>query len=333
MSVLMPLGLHAQVLPSFGDSRTGTTGMQFLKVAPDAEGTAMAGSYVAVADGINSLYWNPAGITQLKDSRWGVLASHAQYFAGVDLNYAGVTYSQNEIRYWGLSVLSMVTPEMPVTTVFDPDGTGETFQGVGLVIAGTYAQVLTDNFSFGITGKYAMEGMAGVATRTGMFDLGFRYDLNLAHTRFAATISNFGFNVEPDGEVTLLTLNGSREVDNFEEVAVPAIFRLGVAIDPIHTEETVWTLSGQLNHPTDNNETVSLGTEVMLRNLIMLRAGYEFGADEGGFPAIGAGVKLRRRFGSLGINYSYNNRRHLGGVHRVGAQILLRNKNQDTPAE
>ena len=37
---------QAQILPTFGNSRTGGSGMQFLKIAPDARSSAMSGAVV-----------------------------------------------------------------------------------------------------------------------------------------------------------------------------------------------------------------------------------------------------------------------------------------------
>jgi hypothetical protein len=42
------LASHGQLLPSYGDSRTATTGWQFLKVVPDARSAGMGESFLAV---------------------------------------------------------------------------------------------------------------------------------------------------------------------------------------------------------------------------------------------------------------------------------------------
>ena len=57
---LAALPVQAQVLPSFGQERTGGSGLQFLKVPVDARGAALSGTMAAVADDASALYWNPA---------------------------------------------------------------------------------------------------------------------------------------------------------------------------------------------------------------------------------------------------------------------------------
>ncbi|MBK8345545.1 MAG: hypothetical protein IPL12_21030 [Bacteroidetes bacterium] len=61
---------QAQILPAYGDSRTATTGRQFLKIAPDGRSAAMSESFLAVVDDVSSLYWNPAGLTQLDTNKF-----------------------------------------------------------------------------------------------------------------------------------------------------------------------------------------------------------------------------------------------------------------------
>ena len=43
----------------------GTTSMQFLKVMPHAQAVSMAGAYVTLAHGSESVFWNPAGLVNI----------------------------------------------------------------------------------------------------------------------------------------------------------------------------------------------------------------------------------------------------------------------------
>ena len=42
--------------------KVGTVGFQFLEIGAGARGTAMGEAMVGAAEGIESLYWNPAGL-------------------------------------------------------------------------------------------------------------------------------------------------------------------------------------------------------------------------------------------------------------------------------
>jgi long-subunit fatty acid transport protein len=316
---------QAQILPSFGDSRTGGTGMQFLKIGPDARASAMGGAYVAIANDVAALYWNPAGITGVDTGKVNVQLSHTRYFGDISANYAGAVMKVGKLSYFGLNIMAMNYGQMEETTEFEPKGTGRTFTPVNYSIGATYAKILTNSFSFGVTGKFAQEGFAGVNVYNAMFDLGLKYDVGVKNTRFGVNFSNFGFNVQPTGEVSILKFDGTHTVNSFSDVSVPAIFRLGVAFDPIHTDKNILTLAGQLNHPTDNNETYSLGAEYSYLKVGYLRTGYEFDSDERYVaPSFGAGLKLFRNFGGFTIDYGFIAKSRLGNIQRITLGINIR---------
>ena len=297
--------------------------MQFLKIGPDARAAGMAGTSTAVVNDVSGLYWNPAGITGLDTVHTAFMAAHTLYFADVNLSWAGAVFRKKQ-SYFGISLSSLNSGDMKVTTETQPFGTGQTFRVVNQTLGFTYARKLTEQFAFGATARYAREAIADVVVNNAVFDLGFQYDIGLANTRFAVSVSNFGLNVKPSGKVQVLEVNGSSTATNFEKVSVPAIFRIGFAWDPIKTAENQLTVTTQLNHPTDNNETLGLAGEYIWNKVLFARAGYELGQDESGIPAFGAGVQLTRHFGLLRFDYGYNNKERLGNVHRFTVSCALR---------
>ncbi|MGB9595223.1 MAG: hypothetical protein ACPL7B_02980, partial [Candidatus Poribacteria bacterium] len=46
-------------------SNAETTMSSFLNIDADARGTAMGGAYGAITSGVNSVYWNPAGLSNI----------------------------------------------------------------------------------------------------------------------------------------------------------------------------------------------------------------------------------------------------------------------------
>ena len=205
---------------------------------------------------------------------------------------------------------------MDVTTEFEPFGTGQAFSANDIAVGLSLGRILTDNFRFGITGKYIRESFAEVYNDNAVVDFGFQYEVGKANTRFAVGVSNFGFNTEPSGTIIVPTLSGFDTVQTFERVSVPAIFRIGIAWDPVHSIEHHLSITGQLNHPTDNNETYNIGAEYSWKKTLFCRTGYEFGQDETGLPDFGFGIRFRRNFGMLQIDYGFQNKSRLGTVNR-----------------
>jgi hypothetical protein len=315
----------AQILPTFGNSRTGGSGMQFLKISPDARGIALGGAAVAVANDVSAMYWNPAGITAVDTGKVNIQVSHTRYFGDISSSYGGAVIKAGPLSYVGIQVFSMNYGTMDETTEFQSSGTGRTFSVANYLIGLTYAKVLTNSFTFGMNAKYAREGFAGVNVNNVLFDLGLAYNVGIKHTRFGINFSNFGFNVSPKGNATILKFNGDNDIENFTNVTVPGIFRLGVAFDPIHTQNHVLTAIGQLNHPTDNNETYSLGAEYCYLKVLYARAGYEFMSDEKYVaPSAGLGLKILRSFGGFSIDYGFLAKNSLGNNHRISLGITIR---------
>jgi hypothetical protein len=318
-------GAFAQLFPSFGNSRTGSSGMQFLKIGPDARSLSLAGAGVATANDVSATYWNPAAITEGDTARLKVHFAHTRYFGDISGNFSGAVFKPGKYSYMGISVFAMNYGTMDETTEFEPTGTGRTFTVSNYSIALTYARVLTNNFSFGVNTKFANEGFAGVNINNILFDLGLKYNVGIKNARFGINFSNFGLNVKPDGEMQILKFSGEETVSNFTSVTVPAIFRLGAAFDPIQTHDHNLSVIGQLNHPTDNNETYALATEYSYMQLLYGRLGYEFATDTRySYPSAGMGLRLIRNFGGINIDYAILTRNVLGNVHRIGLTLVLR---------
>ncbi|GDX51823.1 hypothetical protein LBMAG27_08700 [Bacteroidota bacterium] len=315
----------AQLLPLFGGTRTGTTGFQFLKNSVDARGSSMGGAFIAEVNDVSALYWNPAGITKVDTQHIHLMASQTSFFAGMNQQFVGAVIKKSAETFFGVSYMGFYSPEMLYTTEFQPYGTGQTFRAYDMAVGVTLARILTDNFSFGITAKYLRESYAEVHTQNGVVDFGFQYEVGKANTRFAAGVSNFGFTAEPKGTVIATTLNGINTLSGFEKMAVPAMFRLGVAWDAVKKKDNRLTFCGQLNHPTDNNETFSLGGEYSWKENLFARTGYELGQDENGLPSFGFGLKFKRRFGIIQMDYGFSNKHTLGNIHRLTFSLSLFN--------
>ena len=323
MSVLMYLHASAQILPSFGGTRTGTTGFQFLKIGVDARSGALAGSVMASTNDVASLFVNPAGITKLDSQNVHVQASQSLYYAGNSLSFVGIVHPVSKQTMIGFSMESFNTPFMPVTTEFQPAGTGQTFRASDLAMGLTLGRKLTDQFSFGITGKFIRESFAEIRNNNAVLDFGFQYEVGKANSRFAVGISNFGFTTEPNGTIEVQTLTGFDTLTKFQKVGVPAVFRIGVASDVIKKDANQLTLSTQLNHPTDNNETISIGAEYCWKKTLFARSGYELGADEKGLPAFGFGVRFKRNFGMMQFDYGFEDKPKLGMIQRFTFSLSL----------
>lgn len=310
----------SQLIPQLGDQRAGTSSLQFLKIGIGGRATGMGETFVAVANDISALYWNPAGLMQFEGN--GIHFTHAEWLVDLNHEFFGGVYRLGSNNAIGLSIISLNTPAMEKTTEFQPGGTGEYFKYGDLGIGLTFARKLTDQFSFGLTFRYVEETLADLKMRGFVFDLGTYYWTGLSNTRFAVTISNFGPQVKATGSVTNST---GGTVSEFQQFPPPTLFRIGFAYDPIDNKTNKLTTSIQLNHPNDNAENLNLGAEYSYRNFLFLRGGYKFNVESEDFSA-GIGFQMPVYITKTSLDYSIANFKDLGFTHRISINMILEKK-------
>jgi len=311
---------YAQLLPNLGGQRTGTASLQFLKIGNGARGTGMGESFVAVADDISSLYYNPAGLVLFKEN--GLIFSHTQWFVDTRIEHAGGVYHFGGNNAIGLSVTNLRTDDMKVTTELQPGGTGAYFRYSDLAIGLSFARQMTEQFSFGATVKYIEETLGELKMRGVLGDLGTYYKTGLGTSRFSVVISNFGGQISPSGSVNLI---GGRVENNFQQFPPPTLFKIGFALEPVMNEKNRLTTSIQLNSPNDNAEFVNVGAEYAFREYLFFRAGYKFNVDAENFSG-GAGIKVPLSFAKLNFDYSISNYKELGIAQRLSLNIMFARK-------
>src|SRR4030066_852199 len=297
---------HAQLFPVLGGQRAGISTAQFLKIGVGGRAEAMGDAYIAIANDASALYWNPSGLAQFSDNQ--VMFSHNQWIVDINHEFVGAVYHLDESNTFGLSFTSISMQDMPVTTEFQPFGTGEYFGFGDIAIGVTYSRKMTTQFSFGGTVKYIEETLDKLKMRGVMIDLGTYYWTGLGSSRFAVVVTNFGNNLAPDGEVVLI---GKRKKSEGQAFSPPTIFRIGFAFEPYESEEHSVTTSIQLNHPNDNSENVATGFEYNWNKMLYLRGGYKFNLDEQNF-SFGVGINIPTNLAMFNLDYAYSNFVKLG---------------------
>ncbi|MGA7303677.1 MAG: PorV/PorQ family protein [Rhodothermales bacterium] len=329
LSVILVLAVgagsaEAQLIPSFGRDRAGTSGFQFLKIPVDARSAAMSQAVATNAVDASALFWNPALIAQIPGTTvLGV--SHTSYHADVVLDYVAAAQDIGGVTL-GLSLQTMDSGEMDVTTEFQPFGTGETFKVLDVSLGLTVAQQLTDLFSYGVTARYLEEGIASVTHQTLVFDAGIFYRIGETGARMAVSIRSFGFDSKSKGTIerTVISSTGVKVEDNFESITPATEFLMGVAYDVFQSDGgNSLLLSAQLNNPNDNAESYNVGAEYTWNNLLALRTGYRLGVQESKVPSLGFGVMLPGIGPDVRFDYGFNHLERLGSVHRISLDVAL----------
>ena len=294
-------------------AKVGTTGAQFLKLGLGTRGIAMGGAFVASADDPSAVFWNPACLVRVPGTQ--VQFTGAQWFA--DILYGGAVVSSEfqGIGTFAVSFAMLSSGDMDVTTVEQPEGTGETFTCTDMVAGLTFSRMLTDRFSAGLTVKYVREQWDDISAGGIAVDRGTLYDTGFKTLRIGMAIQHFGGELTPDGEYTTYN-SGQDSTMTFESYSMPMTFKLGMAMDVINRGPHFLTVEVDGIHPNDNVEQLGIGAEYWYNNLFALRGGYRINTDEEGLTA-GAGFRIPIGGKTLTLDYAYADWNRLDMVHRA----------------
>lgn len=288
---------------ALAQNKVGTSAAAFLSIATDARAAAMGSAHVAVEGGPNAVHWNPASLARIGGS--GVDFVRADWF--VDSQYHHVAAGiETPIAHLGLSVMVLDYGEMEVTTISNPEGTGELFNPQDLAIGLTMARNITNRFSAGATVKYVRQKIWNEKASGSGLDLGVFYQAGVRNLRIGMSMSNFGsdmtlsgkdlrraIDIDPNIVGNNPRLGAELETD---EWPMPLTFRVGIALDPWTSENQRITVSMDAMHPNDNSESASFGFEYAFHEFFFLRGGYRQAfsdvVDDGGLTG-GFGLAYR----------------------------------------
>ncbi|MBU0529276.1 PorV/PorQ family protein [bacterium] len=240
------------------------------------------GGSAATVDGVESAYWNPAGLAK----RQGVnaLFSNRSYIAGMNVNFFGVAMNAGKLGSFGLSGRMLDVGDIKVTDIYHPDGTGEIVTPSYFVVGFTYAKRMSDRTGFGASINYINEGFGRVSASGITVDVGVQYEnfLDVEDLDIGVALRNFGNPMRYDGSelwTNAEASGGSRKTDWYKVVAakfdMPFLMDIGAA----------YTIAGinlgatyEVNH--FNQDKVKLMAEYGIEDIAAIRVGYIMDAEK-----------------------------------------------------
>lgn len=299
---------------AYSQSKVGSTAAPFLNIGIGSRAVAMGGAFTATANDVTALYWNPAGIARMESS--GAYFSHTKWFADINFNYAGAALNMGGMGTVGAFVTYLDYGETEVTTLREPDGTGEKYGAKDMVLGLSYAMNLTDRFSIGGNVKYINQSIWNSSASAFAIDLGVLFHSEIYGLRIGASITNFGSDMTMDGKdlFVLYDIDPNIFGNNDQILAklktegypLPLTFKVGVAMDVVNLAEHRLTIGVDALHPNDNSESLNIGGEYVFNNLIALRAGYKSLFLDNAEEGLTLGVGINYDFApNLGISFDY----------------------------
>ena len=155
------------------ESRKGTNGAEEVLIPVGARGIAVGGTFLANITGLESIYYNPAGLDVIP--RTEAMFSYINYLADINISYFAVGTSLGDFGSLAFDLKSFDFGDIPITTNASRDGTGQFFSPTFLTIGLTYSKVLTDRISIGTNFKFITESIQNTNASGFAVDAGVQY--------------------------------------------------------------------------------------------------------------------------------------------------------------
>lgn len=263
----------AQIQIPEENTNIGTASGEFLMMGAGARGMALGGSFTALANDVEALYYNPAGLPLMETGLQG-MATVMPYFADTDYYWLGLAFPFGAGDYGiGLSLGNFGFGSQPVYTEVDPTNASDQTYSVSETFVGlSFAHAFIDRFTGGVTVKFIQDRLGGVSAQSFAVDVGTNFHTEFAGRpiAFAVVIQNLGSQLEhsgsgldvgvfppPDPDVPSANLDPAPSRFRAQSFPLPTIFRVGLTYDVMSTAASRMTFGGEFNEP--NNTDPSWG--------------------------------------------------------------------------
>ncbi|NTV52013.1 MAG: OmpA family protein [Candidatus Firestonebacteria bacterium] len=269
----------------------GSTGADFLHFDPGARSAAMSGAYAAVGNDGESLFFNPAGMSEPVNPQ--MLFSHLAWWEGVSYDSVWGVQPLGDLGAVGAALSFLNVP--PFNSTQDSALASDSAWGLAgrAGYAGRWGRCVAVGGALNVLRlQLATEGSWGIS-----LDAGLKYFLNNGKVVLAAQVQNVG----------MLGAFAS------QADSPPLQFGGGAGFQILREEWLKAAVEGDVRATPGDRLVFSLGTEAWLGNVLALRAGVNNGTDTGDWLTCGLGVCWRK----IHLDYALKPLGLLGAVHQL----------------
>ena len=263
-------------------ARKGTTGAEQVLIPIGARGIATGGAFLANITGLESIYYNPAGLDVYPQTE--AMFSYVNHLADINISYFAIGTSLGDIGSLGFDLKTFEFGDIPVTTENFPDGTGETYSPSFLTIGFTYSKVLTDRISIGTNLKLITENIQNTNATGFALDAGVQYRFSEA-LMIGVAVKNIGSDMNYSGQDLASrtgipnsipgSSTGSYEVIT-EGFQIPSFFQLSMTYVLNVNEQNNLLFAGAYTANNSYEDIANFGMEYGFMNNFFVRGGYNF---------------------------------------------------------
>ena len=255
--------------------RNGTAGASQLLIPMGAK-YLTGGGAVANATGVGAAYWNPAGVARAGASLETTF-SNRSYIADMSVVHAGAGLKLGANAF-AVTIRSIDIGEIPVTTVWAPDGTGEKFSPSNFTAGLTYSRMMSTKTSMGLSLNASSEKFKRVGGTSISIDAGVQYSnfLDVEGLDVGVAVRNFGRPTRYEGSgllVKAIAVGSDRLTQLYNvqpaEADLPMLFELGAS----YSVGTAIQVSGSYESNNFEQDKLKLMGSYTLPGLAAVRVG------------------------------------------------------------
>ena len=267
---------------------------EFLNIGVDAAALGMSNTAVSFTADVNAGYWNPAGLTHLKDHQ--VAAMHANYFANIaQYDYLAYASPIDDRSSWGISMIRFGVDDILNTTeLIDNQGNIdynriELFSTADYGFTFSYARKLpVPGFQYGVNAKVVRRIIGDFANSWGFgFDVGLQFErsnwqFGLLVRDLTTTYNIWNIDEEKYQAIADAIPGQNQELPESTEITAPKA-QLGISKKFVFHYDYSLLAAANLNMRfTKTNDIITsdfvsidpaLGFELGYTDLVFLRAG------------------------------------------------------------
>lgn len=282
-------------------SDVGTTAAPFLKIGAGARPAGMGEAFTAVADDVNAVAWNPAGLGRLTSPQF--TAMHSQWFQSADYEFVAAAYpTRFGVLGLGMSSFNIDKIERRAADTLEADGV---FDSQDDHYTLSYGKSLTENWAFGLTAGLLRLKLDAYSASGMTMDLGALWRTPHRPLTVGLAVRHLGSEVKFDEESDPL----------------PMTTTLGLGYKPGGR----LTLAVDLKQPRDNDLQVGLGGEFaqpITKDISgALRAGYTSSGQDVSEGLTGVSMGLGLTWRSVGFDAAWVPYGLLGNTFRYAFLI------------
>lgn len=330
--LILVFALVAEVFAG-GGKRNGTAGAQELLIPVSARGLAMGGAYLAGMEGIDAIFYNPAGLGGMSNSV-SAMFSYMNYIADIGHTFTAIGVNFEGFGTLGFSIRSLDFGDIPITTEQSPYGTGTTFSPTYVILGVTYANALTDRIRVGVNFNFINEEIMSTSASGFAFDAGVQYSGigGIEGLKFGVVLKNLGPKMSYDGANLLRKANENEDLSSrgtqFYKIdaagfELPSQLEIGIAYQTRFTDDYQVIFASSFQNNNFANDEYHFSGEFSYDDILFLRGGYTYVSEVAGNedqflfgPTFGIGLDI-----DAGINiifdYGYRWARYFDANHMV----------------